>query len=362
MLHSAFGPERDVRKIAVLRANQIGDFLFTLPALAALRAAYPGAEIVLLGRAWHAAFLAGRPGPVDRVVVVPPARGVSAPPDGAEDPEELARFFAAMREERFDLALQFQGGGRHSNPFTLRLGARLTAGLKTPDAAPLDRWVPYVYFQHEVVRYLEVAALVGATAAGLEPRVSVTDRDLAESYDAVPEDARPLVALHPGATDARRWWPAERFAAVGDALAAAGDGAARVVVLGVEEERPLVEAVLGAMGTEAEDLCGRLSLGGLAGLLSRCRLVVANDSGPLHLATAVGAATVGVYWCFNLVNCAPLTRARHRPFVSWRLTCPVCGVDCTRGMCEHRASFVADVPAGEVVEAALELFGVRREA
>jgi hypothetical protein len=73
----------------------------------------------------------------------------------------------------------------------------------------------------------------------------------------------------------------------------------------------------------------------------------------------VGTATVGIYWCFNLVNCAPLTRARHRPFVSWRLTCPVCGIDCTRGMCEHRASFVADVPAGEVVEAALEPFAVR---
>lgn len=68
------GPHRrleDVRRIAVLRANAIGDLVFALPALDALRAAYHQAEIVLLGLPWHADFLAGRPGPIDRVEVVP---------------------------------------------------------------------------------------------------------------------------------------------------------------------------------------------------------------------------------------------------------------------------------------------------
>jgi ADP-heptose:LPS heptosyltransferase len=63
-----------VRRIAVLRANALGDFIFALPALEALRAAYPQAEIVLLAKKWHATFLQGRPGPVDRVVVVPLTR------------------------------------------------------------------------------------------------------------------------------------------------------------------------------------------------------------------------------------------------------------------------------------------------
>src|SRR3989442_10772331 len=61
-----------VARIAVLRANAVGDFIFTLPALAAVKAAYPGAELVLLGAPWHERFLSGRPGPVDRVLVVPP--------------------------------------------------------------------------------------------------------------------------------------------------------------------------------------------------------------------------------------------------------------------------------------------------
>src|SRR2546426_2021754 len=115
-----------VRKIAVLRANALGDFIFILPALEALRAAYPRAEIVLLARAWHREFLAGRPGPVDRVVEVPPSRGINDEPGRVEVPARLEAFFAGMRRERFDLALQLHGGGRNSNPFLLRLGAGLT--------------------------------------------------------------------------------------------------------------------------------------------------------------------------------------------------------------------------------------------
>lgn len=132
-------PVAEVRKIAALRANGIGDLMFVLPALVALRRAYPRAELVLLGQAWHARFFRGRPGPVDRVIVVPPSRGVNGSETTDDDPAALGRFFAAMQAERFDLASQLHGGGRHSNPFVRRLGARVTAGLKSVDAEP--RWL-----------------------------------------------------------------------------------------------------------------------------------------------------------------------------------------------------------------------------
>lgn len=343
----------EVRRIAVLRANAIGDFIFTLPALEALRAAYPEAEIVLLGRPWHKAFWADRPGPVDRVVAIPPCRGVGESEDFANDEDELDRFFAEMVEECFDLALQLHGGGRYSNPFVNRLGARMTVGLKSPDADPLDRWMPYVYYQHEIHRFLEAVALIGIEPVTLESRIIVTDADLAEAQRVMPEEGQPLAVLHPGAGDPRRRWPPEKFAAVGDALTDAG---LRVAVIGTgESERPVVDAVVATMRSDAIDLWERISLGGLAGLLSRSRLIVSNDSGPLHLTAAVGTPAVGIYWFFNLLSAGTLTRTHYRPLVAWRLECPVCGINCMEGQCDHQDSFVADVPVEEVVAEATDL-------
>jgi ADP-heptose:LPS heptosyltransferase len=133
----------EVRKIAVLRPNAVGDFVFALPALHALKQRYPDADIVLLGKDWHAGFLRDRPGPVDRVAVMPPVPGVGAPVGAICDEREIDRFVDAMRAERFDIALQMFGAGHYSNPFLLRLGARLTAGARADGAPALERWVPY---------------------------------------------------------------------------------------------------------------------------------------------------------------------------------------------------------------------------
>ena len=118
-----FARMENVSRIAVLRPNAVGDFVFALPALHALKHAYPDAELVYVGKEWHAQFLHGRPGPVDRVLVMPPVPGVGAPvamgagqePEAGGEPAE--RFLARMRDERFDIALQMFGGGRFSNPF-----------------------------------------------------------------------------------------------------------------------------------------------------------------------------------------------------------------------------------------------------
>jgi ADP-heptose:LPS heptosyltransferase len=343
----------DVHKLAVLRANAIGDYLVSLPALEALRAAYPQAELVLLGAGWHAGLLAGRPGPVDRCLPVPPTVGVrdDQPP---APPATVDRFFARARAERFDLAVQLQGGGRYSNPFVRRLGARVTAGSQAPDAPPLDHTVPYTGYQHEIHRFLEVAGLVGATPVTLEPRLQVTAADRAEAAAILAADDRPLVVLHPGANDPRRCWPVERLAVVGSELARKG---ARLAVVGTAAEQPLAERLLATLDGDAVDLTGRLGLGGLVGLLERATLLVGNDSGPRHLAAAVGTATVAVYWCVSLGSYGPLYRARHRAPTAWRLHCPVCGANGLHQDCRssHAVSFVADITTEEVLAEALDL-------
>lgn len=343
-----------VGKIAVVRVNGLGDLMFAFPALQALRETFKKAEIILLAKAWHRDFLEGRSGPVDRVVVVPPTPGVGIAPDLPGDPEASAAFLRAMRAEQFDIAIQLHGGGAHSNPFTKALGARVTVGLHDADAAPLDRGFPFVYYQPEILRCLEVVGLAGAKTAEISPKITVTDNDIREAEAAVPGGDSPLVALHAGATDPRRRWPPEHFAAVARAIARAGY---TPVLTGMDDERDLTANIARIAGEPVADTAGRLSTGGLAGLLSRCRLLISNDSGPLHLAAAVGTRTVGIYWVGNLINGGPVTREMHRPVLSWRLDCPACGRGIGLPRCEHNDSFVADVSVDEVLGQSFALLG-----
>ncbi|AKJ27514.1 glycosyltransferase family 9 protein [Caldimonas brevitalea] len=349
-------PVDDVRSIAVLRANAVGDFVLTLPALEALRSAYPDARITLLGRAWHAAFLAGRPSPVDEVVVVPPTAGVTVAPGAAEDLPAQSAFFAEMQARRFDIALQLHGGGRYSNPFVRRLQARVDAGFQATDATPLMRTLPYRESHPEALRLLEGVALVGAYGCDIEPRLIATPRDRAEAHAALPPTAgRPLVVLQPGASDPRRCWSPAHFAAVGDHFAQLG---ADVAINGTDAEGDAVQAVLQGMRqrARAHDLTGRLSLGGLMGLLARARLLVSNDTGPAHLARAVGTPTTVIYWIGNVQGYGPLSSARHATAVSWRLECPACGRNCLGVDCGHPDSFVDDVRPEAVIALAQPLF------
>jgi ADP-heptose:LPS heptosyltransferase len=166
----------------------------------------------------------------------------------------------------------------------------------------------------------------------------------------------PLIAIHPAAGDGRRRWPAGDFAQVARQL---GERGCTVAIVGSPEDRELTASVAGQAGGATIDLGGRLTLNGLAGLLHRADLMIANDSGPLHLAGAAGTATVGIFWCGNLITAGPLGRSQHRPLCSWRLECPVCGVNCITGHCDHHESFVADVPPEDVLGEALSLLANR---
>jgi len=270
-----------------------------------------------------------------------------------EEPDAVAALVADLRDAPPDLALQLHGGGRHANPLVRALGARVTAGSHTPDAEPLDRSLPYLYLQPEVLRYLELVGLVGARPVGLDPALALTEADRAAAAEVLEDAPAPLALLHPGATDPRRRWPAERFGLVGDALARAG---AAVLVNGGPAEQGLVQAVLRAMEHPARAVS--LDLRTLPGVLAACRVVVANDTGPLHLAGAVGTSTVGLFWGPNVINSPPPGRARHRPLAALDLHCPVCGTDGLRGSCEHEATRLGPIRADEVAAVAQELLGV----
>lgn len=340
---------QDVQHIAVVRGGALGDLIFALPAIAALRAAYPGARLTLLGGPAHAALLEGR-GLVDDVLELPPFGG-----------GEEAAFRAGLPP--FDLAVQLHGGGRTANPFVLRLGARHTVGTATPDAVPLERTLYYDYFQHEVLRWLEVVGLAGAAPVHLEPLLPVLPAERQAARELL--GAGRAVVVHPGATDPRRHWPAERFGAVAAALVERG---IPVAVVGDRGEAPIADRVVAAAraslpagGRESvRSLAGRLDLPGLVGVLAEAAVVLATDSGPRHIAQAVGTKTVGIFVFGNTINAMPFGRGRHRIRLGRITRCPVCGRDATQvgwtaPRCEHDPSYVADVPIADVLEDVLAL-------
>jgi ADP-heptose:LPS heptosyltransferase len=339
-----------VRKIAVLRPNAVGDFVFALPALHALKATYPAAELVLVGKAWHRSFLEERPGPVDRVAVMPTVPGVGAPVDAEADAPAIEAFLGCMRDERFDIALQMFGGGRHSNAFLRRFGARLTAGARSLDAPALDRWLGHREPAPRRLALLEIAGLVGAWPGPLPmPELSLTEADRAAAAAVLGRTGapaiEPLIVLQPGASDPRRCWPAQRFAALGDMLA---DTGARILVNGSSEEAALVDTVVKAMRRPAVGLAGQLGLGGLCALLARARLLVSNDTGPLHLALALGVPSVGIFWLTNLIEGMPLRPSTLHVALAARTHCAVCGHDNLRSRCPHDPSFVDEVSLEQV--------------
>lgn len=344
----------DVQKILVLRPNAVGDFIFSLPALHALRYTYPSADIWYVGKQWHFDFLLGRPGPIDRVVVAPPIPGVGVHPDAHVDQFAVDAFVDEMRSEGFDLAVQMFGGGRYSNPLINKLGARVTIGARTPNAAMLDRWIAYGDFNNRRLEMLEIVALAGASQWRIGRELQVTGGDRLEAATAFPAaPSQRVVIVHPGSSDPRRRWPVENFAAVADALADAG---AIVAVNGTDEEFELVSGVVAHMRNPAIDLTGALSVSGLCGLIERAAMVISNDSGPLHLALAIGTPCVGVYWLTNLMEACPLRQHAHRAAMSVRVHCPVCGQENRKTRCEHDVCFVDDVPIDHVTAMALELF------
>lgn len=322
----------DFRRIAVVRAlDGLGDMLCAVPALHALRRAWPAAEITLVGQASAAPFVARFAGCVDGLVVFPGWPGI---PERPELAEPAADFAARMAERRFDLALQMQGDGTHINAFMPLLGAARTLAFTVPGAPEPQgaRYVRYPSDRHEIRRLLALLEPLGI--AGADERLSFPVREeeargwrrLADAHGLTPGR---FAIVHPGASGPDRRWPAGRFAAVADALAGRG---LTVVLSGTGGERAVTGAVAAAMRAPSVDLAGRLPLGVLAAGLRETALLLCNDTGVAHLGAAAGAPGVVVFMVADPGRWAPLDAGRLKSAAPARLvTREVPGLTVTRG-------------------------------
>jgi ADP-heptose:LPS heptosyltransferase len=248
----------------VLRALGLGDLLTAVPALRALRAAYPEAELVL-GAPEVYEPLAALTGAVDRVRSM---SGLADVPD-AERPVAVA--------------VNLHGRGPQSTRLLQSLApARLIAFASPECDKPGPQWRDD---EHEVSRWCRLVAQT------LHVPVDAGDLLLARPPD--PPLVADAVVVHPGAAHAARRWPAERFAEVASWATARGFTA---VVTGTDAERGLARdvAMAAGLGDDAV-LAGPLSLVELAALVASARMVVSGDTGVSHLATAYRTPSVTLF-------------------------------------------------------------------
>jgi lipopolysaccharide heptosyltransferase I len=296
----------EARRIAIIKPSALGDILHALPVLSALRTRFPQARITWVVNSAYESLLAGHP---DLTDTLPFDRGALK---GARSAIAATCSFALdLRRRRFDLVIDMQGllrsglmawasgAPRRVGFANAREGSRYayTHKLKSPalDAA------------HAVDRMWAVAEAFGV---GHLPKVFRVPLQLGEVEAASRELAalpRPVVAVAVGAKWVTKRWPTTHFAEL--LQRAQNQFGGSCVFLGTAEDTLASQEVLGKLRGPALDLTGKTSLPRLAAVLSLVDAMLANDTGPLHLAAALGRPCVAPYLCTKVNLHGPYTQS-----------------------------------------------------
>ena len=292
-----------------MRLDSIGDVLMTSPAMRAVRAAAPDRRLTLLTSPAGATVASLIPEIDDVIVYEAPWMKASGP---RSDPAPDHLVVKELAARVFDAAIVFTVYSQSPLPAALTchlagIPLRLAHCRENPYAL-LSDWVrepePDEIVRHEVQRHLDLVATIGCVATDVslslevppEARASV-ERLLTELQVNV---ARPWAVVHPGATAASRRYPADGFAVVARLLTDLGW---TLIFTGGADETEIMDEARG--GVRSVSLAGRLGLPELAALLRRAPLLIANNSGPVHVACAVGTPVVDLY---------ALTNPQHTPW------------------------------------------------
>lgn len=290
---------RPVQRVLVIKFWGIGSLQLLTPAVACLRRRHPEARIDLLTLAPNVAFAQG-------LELFDAVRELDV--TGAGWPRlfgRIGRLVLGLRSLGYDAVYDFEFFTRFSAVVSLLTGSPRIAGFDAPSVwrggFQTER-VPFNRYWHVARNFRCLAGGENGEPVATGDQTSfVVQAEHEEEVDRlVPRDAgRPLVVLNPNAghLSLERRWPRERFASLASCLIRGDD--ARVVLVGAPSEQEWtagVAAMTGEVGPEQLiDLSGRLSIGGLHALLARADVFVGNDSGPMHLAAALGTPTVGLF-------------------------------------------------------------------
>ena len=341
--HDGAGGLDELRRVLLIRLSSLGDILLMTPLLNLLHATCPQAQIDVLVKAEYHDLLRAHPS-ITRLLIF-------------DSRQSLLGTLRSLRADRYDLALDL-----HCTPRSqlllrgLRARRKLTYNKRVLRRALLARlgWntlrrmtpVPELYAAP--LRRLGLTDRLGAPSMHLDPEsIEAVQSHIARS---LPDAShQPLLAVAPGARWATKRWPVERFAAVAQELAR--EKQAAVVILGGPDEAQLARTLYDKIDVPVVNGAGTLSLMNSAALLSRCRLLISNDSGLMHMATALRVPVVAIFG-------PTVQEFGFYPFqaraevVSEPLSCRPCSTKGSRYCPRGHHACMQDIPSARVLGAA----------
>ena len=297
------------RRILLIKPGAVGDLLQLTPTIRALKRKFPAAEIDLMVGSAAAAAMFRHNRSLGGTVVF----------DRGGEHRSLAGFAALwrrVRSSRYDLVVNFQR--RNLKAWLLACAAfpcRILVYRKTT-----SRQV------HAVIDHMAAVAPLGIDPAGedlaLEMPLGPDDeRYAAELFRREGLAGKTVIAFNPGASNRIKCWSPARFAGLGNRLA--GDPGVAVLVVGGGDEHDLADAIRSGMQSPPLDLVGKTTLPQLGALLKRCALLVSGDTGPLHLATAVGTPVIALFGAIDPERTGPVGGG-HRVLRHTEVPCVPC--------------------------------------
>jgi lipopolysaccharide heptosyltransferase I len=283
------------QRILIIKPSSLGDIVHTLPFLGALHQGFPDAEIHwVVARGLHR-FLEGH-SMITRLWIMDKDKWKKLSRLHHSIPE-IIRFRNALRSERFDISIDLSGLLR-SGLVTWAAGADERLGFSDSDeGSPFfyNRKIPGGDAVHAIDRYLKLAQLLGCDISRVEHPMPPFPEHVS-AFSSLPEE---YCIIAPSAGKPANRWPARRFGELAAGLPLPS------VVISNGADAPVVEEVVRAADGNGISMAGKTGLKELVSLISRARFFISNDTGPMHIAAALGIPVFALFGPANPVRTGP---------------------------------------------------------
>ncbi len=315
------------KRILVVKLDHLGDVILATPVFSNLRHAYPNAELHALTGRWSRVVLERHP---DVNAVFDYNSPAFSRTGQSTTLKQAFQLYRELHRQKYDLIIELRGDWRTTKFSLLQLTPHRLSRAALQIENKLGR--PRFIGTHETTRNLDVLRHAGIPTSIQTATFSVTtaDEKWASDFLAIHKIDKqcPLVAIHPGSPIPLKRWLPERYAKLADWLIARKG--TQVLFVGVKDEIPIVTEIQRRMKGISINIAGETTLTQLASILHTCNMFIGNDSGPMHLAAAVGTPTIGLYGPGDPTRFAPIGVACQT--IRRKLDCPPClGTTCQFG-------------------------------